>query len=211
MNLSVLWKLSYGMYAACVMDGDRPTGCIVNTVSQITSENPIIAISINKSNYTYGIIAETKKISVSILSEKTPASVIGALGYASGKNTDKFKNIQYHLQDGLPVLDEAICGYLICDVLSIVDCETHGIVLARVTETGDGSAEQPMTYQYFHEVIKGKAPKNAPTYQAERPKKESLKYMCKICGYIYEGDIAKEPAEYVCPICNAPKSAFVKK
>lgn len=210
MDLSVLWKLSYGMYALSVMDGERPTGCIVNTIAQITSENPIIAISVNKDNYTYSVLERTKRAAISIFSEETPGAVIGALGYASGREKNKFDGLKVRMEQGLPVLEEACCGYLICDVLSIVDCETHGIVLARVTETGKGVAANPMTYKYFHEVIKGKAPKNAPTYQAEK-KETPLQYVCSVCGYIYEGDITKESEDYVCPICSAPKSAFVKK
>lgn len=210
MDLSVLWKLSYGMYALGVMDGERPTGCIVNTIVQITSENPIIAISVNKDNYTYEVIERTKRLAVSILSEETDGAVIGALGYASGRDTDKFRKVSYRMEQGLPVLEEKLCGYLICDVLAITDCETHGIVLARVADTGKGPAANPMTYQYFHAVIKGKAPKNAPTYQAEK-KAEKPQYVCSICGYIYEGDLSREPEDYVCPICGAPKSAFQKK
>lgn len=133
------------------------------------------------------------------------------LGYQSGKNTNKFEKVAYRLEQGLPILEEAICGWLICDVLSIVDCETHGIVLARVSAAENGTAGQPMTYKYFHEVIKGKAPKNAPTYREEKPAAETPKYVCSVCGYIYEGDIAREPDTYVCPICNAPKSAFARK
>ena len=159
MDLSVLWKISYGMYAVSVMDGQRPTGCIVNTVSQITSNEPVmIAVSVNKNNYTYGIIDKTKRFGVSVLSEQTPASVIGALGYASGKDTDKFANIDYRVENGLPLLNANCSGYFICEVQSIVDCGTHGIVLATVTDVYKGSDDVPMTYKYFHEVIKGKAP-----------------------------------------------------
>ncbi len=211
MDLSVLWKISYGMYAVSVMDGQRPTGCIVNTVSQITSNEPVmIAVSVNKNNYTYGIIDKTKRFGLSVLSEQTPASVIGALGYASGKDTDKFANIDYRVENGLPLLNANCSGYFICEVQSIVDCGTHGIVLATVTDVYKGSDDVPMTYKYFHEVIKGKAPKNAPTYRAEESKPKE-QYVCKICGYVYDGDITKEPDDYVCPICSAPKTLFEKK
>lgn len=211
MDTSVLWKISYGMYAVSVMDDQRPTGCIVNTVSQITSNDPVtVAVSVNKNNYTYDVINKTKRFSISVLSEQTPASVIGALGYASGKDTDKFANIDYRMESGLPLLNANCSGYFICEVQSIVDCGTHGIILATVTETYQGSDHTPMTYKYFHEVIKGKAPKNAPTYQKEEPKPKE-QYVCKICGYVYDGDITKEPDDYVCPICSASKTLFEKK
>ena len=207
----LLCNLSYGLYQIGVMDGQRPTGCIVNTVSQITSNEPVmIAVSVNKNNYTYGIIDKTKRFGVSVLSEQTPASVIGALGYASVKDTDKFANIDYRVENGLPLLNANCSGYFICEVQSIVDCGTHGIVLATVTDVYKGSDDVPMTYKYFHEVIKGKAPKNAPTYRAEESKPKE-QYVCKICGYVYGGDITKEPDDYVCPICSAPKTLFEKK
>ncbi len=210
MDMSVLWKLSYGMYALGVMDGARPTGCIVNTIVQITSDNPIVAISVNKNNYTYEVLQKTKRVAISILSEETDGGVIGALGYASGRDTDKFASLKYRMEQWLPVLEENICGYLICDVLAVHDCETHGIVLARVADTGKGVAANQMTYQYFHTVIKGKAPKNAPTYQPEMVA-EQPQYLCSICGYLHEGEIDAEAEDYVCPICKAPKSAFQKK
>lgn len=210
MDLSVLWKLSYGMYAISAMEEQRPTGCIVNTVSQITSNEPIIiSVSINKENYTYGVIEKTKRFGISILSEQTPAAVIGTLGYTSGKDTDKFAGIGYRIINGLPLVEANCSGYLLCEVQNVIDCGTHGIVLATVADSCSGVDIKPMTYRYFHDVIKGKAPKNAPTYQAEKTQ-PTIRYTCKICGYVYEGDIAEEAEDYLCPICSAPKTLFEK-
>ena len=36
-------------------------------------------------------------------------------------------------------------------------------------------------------------------------------WACQICGYIYEGDLTKEPEDFVCPICKQPKSMFKKQ
>ncbi len=172
MNLSALFKLSYGMHVIGVNDNGRPTGCIVNTVIQVTSVNPIVSISINKDNYTADVIKNTGKFAVSILSEDTAPKVISALGFACGKDRDKFNNVNYKLAgDSLPIIDDNCSGYLLCDVISTTDAETHIVILARVVDTIDGCDAPPMTYRYYHEVVKGKAPPKAPTYVA--PEKKS--------------------------------------
>lgn len=210
MDVSVLWKLSYGMYAVGTLDEARPTGCIVNTVVQITSENPIIAVSMNRNNFTYQAIKACGKFSVSILSEKTNQNVIARLGFSCGRDTDKFAGDFFESMyfDGLPVVKENAVGYIAADVIAMHEAETHVVILARVTNTMKGIDLAPMTYRYYHEVIKGKAPKNAPTYQEEAVKD---KYVCDVCGYVYEGDIADEPDDFVCPICKQPKSHFKKQ
>ena len=211
MDNSVLWKLTYGMYAIGTLDEQRPTGCIVNTVIQITSENPIIAISMNKNNYTYEAIKKTGKFSVSILSEKTNQNVIASLGFTSGRDKDKFdgKIFNFMYFDGMPVVKENSCGYIVADVVGMQETETHMVILARVANTMKGVDLSPMTYKYYHEVIKGKAPKNAPTFQQEEAKPKS--FVCDICGYVYEGDLQAEPDSFVCPICKQDKSHFKLK
>ncbi len=227
LDLSVLWKLSYGMYAVGTLDGVRPTGCIVNTVVQITSEHPVIAVSMNKNNFTYGAIKKTGCFSVSILTEKVDPNVIAILGFASGRDTDKFdgKHFAWKMMDGLPVVKDNCAGHLITEVLSMTDMETHVIILARVKDAQPCTTCTPMTYKYYHDVIKGAAPKNAPTYQkpaegsktavvvgkpAVSSKADGERWVCLVCGYIYEGDLTKEPADWVCPVCKQPKSKFAK-
>ena len=208
MDLSVLHKLTYGMYAVGTLDGIRPAGCIVNTVIQVTSDNPVIAVSMNKNNFTYEAIKKSGRFSISILSEAVERNVIAELGFACGRKMDKFcgKNFACGVLDGLPIVKEHACGYMVCDVIAMHDAETHCVIMARLTKTLGGTDEQ-----YYHNVIKGKAPKNAPTYQVEVPKSEKqaqLRYICEVCGYIYEGDITKEADDYVCPVCKQPKSRF---
>ena len=115
----VLRNLSYGLYLIGVMDGERPCGCIVNTVFQVTSENPIVAISMNKNNYTWELLEREGRFAVSILSEKTRKEVIQKLGFVSGRDHDKYEGIDYTMRDGLPVLNEQCCGALICKVVSV--------------------------------------------------------------------------------------------
>lgn len=167
MEMAALWKLSYGMYAVGTMDGERPTGCIVNTVIQITSGNPVIAVSMNKNNYTYDCIKKSGRFSVSVLSEQSSQNIIARLGFCSGRDTDKFAcgDFAWEYMDGLPVISENSCAVITADVIAMQEMETHYIIMARVKDAKIASVCAPMTYKYYHEVIKGRAPKNAPTYQ----------------------------------------------
>ena len=210
MDLTVLHEVTYGMYVVGVDDAGRPSGCVINTLCQITSENPIVSISMSKQNYTYEVIRRTRRFSISILSEDTARNAVAVLGFTSGRDTDKFKDVPYTSFHGLPVLASGICGKLSCDVIEMVDMQTHAVIFARLTDTAPGDCQNPMTYSYYHRVFKGKAPKNAPTYQAEAAPQQGQtpRYVCDICGYVYEGDLSKAPADFVCPVCHMDKSHF---
>ncbi len=164
MDNSVLWKLSYGLYSIGVMDGDIPQGCIANTLFQITAED-MLAVSIHKENYTHLLLEKTGRFSVSILTEKTPVRVIGRLGFQSGAVLHKFEGLDYELHDGLPLLKANCAGHLICSVTNSVDVETHTVFIARVTDALMDEASPVLTYDYYYNVMRGKAPKKAPTYR----------------------------------------------
>ena len=166
MNKKVFRNLSYGVYVVSTLDGTRPTGCTANSVMQITSEPASIAISINHDNYTNGCIARTGTFAVSILSEDSDPGLIGTFGFQSGKDVDKFDGTAHTIRDGMPVLDDC-CGYIVCRVIDKMETSTHTVFLGEVTD-GDVLETAPaMTYAYYHNVIKGKSPKNAPTYLPE--------------------------------------------
>ncbi len=214
MDMSVLWKLTYGMYALTAMDGARPTGCIINTAIQVTSANPTVAISLNRNNYTYDVIKKAGRFALSIISEETPQMVIACLGFCSGRDRDKFAgdDFAWEMREGLPVVTDGTSGYLICEVVGSMEMETHFVIVARILSAEALSAKTPMTYKYYHEVVKGKAPKNAPTYQEEKPAASvGARWVCGVCGYIYEGDLEQEPDDYKCPVCKQPKSVFKKQ
>ena len=202
MDKNVFRDITYGMYVVTTNNA----GCIINTMTQITSENPIISISINKNNYTNEKLKEEKKFAVSILSEKTNINLISTFGFQTSKDNDKFKNFNYEIIDDIKVLKEETNGYLICEVINIIDCETHDIFLGRVVDAKKLNDNQPMTYKYYHEVIKGKSPKNAPTYIEE--KVEDNVYVCDICGYQHKGEVEEG---FICPICGVDHTHFKKK
>ncbi len=169
-NCDVLWNLTYGLYALTTLDGDRPTGCIINTAIQVTSQQPLVAFSLSKGNFTHGAILKNKHFAISILSQNINRNVIAKLGFTSGKNSDKFAGnlFTWEYWSGLPIISENICGAFSAELVSCIDAETHSIFIGRVQDTK--SVENnliPMTYKYYHDVFKGKAPKNAPTYRGD--------------------------------------------
>lgn len=220
MDLNTFRDITYGMYIISTKYNGKNVGCFVNTLTQITSENPIISVSINKNNYTNAAVRTNKKFIISILSENTNSDIIGKFGFYSSKNINKFEDFDYEEIDNLPVLKEKMCGYLICEVINTIDVETHDVFIARVIDTQKQSNLKPMTYSYYHQVIKGKAPKTAPTYidetqtKDEREVKSSMKkYQCQICGYIYDDEIEKIkfadlPEDWTCPLCGVGKENF---
>lgn len=206
MDKKVFRDISYGMYIVSAY-GDKNVGCVINTLTQLTSENPVISICLNKDNYTNQVIKKTKKFAVSILSEDIDPNIISKFGFQTSKDVDKFEGLSYKKVDNIPVLEENICGYLICEVVDIVDVGTHDLVLAKVIETSKLNDIVPMTYRYYHEVIKGKAPKKAPTYEEEKIDSAEA-WVCNVCGYVHNGPL---PEGFVCPICGVDASNFKKK
>lgn len=214
MNSNVFRNLSYGVYVISSLDKDRCTGCIANSVMQITSSPATVALSMNHDNFTNSCISQTGLFAVSILSEESDSSLIGRFGFQSGRNVNKFDGVAFTMKSGLPVIDDS-CGYIVCRVIDRMETSTHTVFLGEVID-GDTLQNTPaMTYAYYHNVIKGKSPKNAPTYLPEESDTavQESRWVCSVCGYVYDGEIPFEelPADYTCPVCRQSKDKFVKK
>ena len=209
----ILTSLSYGICAVGVKGATAPNACIVNTVIQISSYPMTVAVSINHSNYTNECIKQSGEFSVSVLSENTSGAVIGALGFNSGREGNKLANVKHKiLREGAPVIRENICCWFLCRVVHYVETVTHTIFIAEPIAGSETIKGTPMTYDYYRNVIKGKAPKYAPTFIPEEEEKPE-KYACSICSYEYASILSpfeELPASWVCPICGAPKSVFRK-
>ena len=209
MNPKAFHAMSYGVYIVSTWDNGRPTGCTANCAAQITAEPATVMVSINKNNYTNKCIKDCGHFAISILTENSDPSIIGTFGFRSGKDCNKFDAVPYSVKDALPVVSD--CGaYIACKVIDTMDSPTHTVFLGQVIGADVLSDNPPMTYAYYHNVIKGKTAKNAPTYIAEESPKN--KYVCSVCGHVYAGNIPFEelPDSWVCPICGQPKSVFKK-
>lgn len=210
MDTTVLNQLTYGLYIVGAFKDGRAAGCVINTCFQVTSQNPLLVISLNKNNFTLDAIRESGRFSLSILAEDSNPAQIGTFGFSSSRDTDKYAPYGYEVLDGTPCVKGKFAGRLVLEAEKYIDCETHVLVVARLVDTEAGSGV-PMTYAYYHKVIKGKAPKNAPTYReesADTDKKDGVRrYQCDVCGYIAEVE-GELPDDYVCPICGVDRSHF---
>ena len=196
---NTMFKLSYGLFVLTAKMGDKDNGCIVNTVQQISSQPLKILVTVNKENYTHDMIKEIGGFNVSVLTEDTPFSVFERFGFQSGRDADKFLGFDKaeRSENGILYLTEYTNAFISGKVIETVDSGTHTIFIAEVTEAKVLSDEKSVTYQYYHENIKP-SPK----------KKEKTGYVCKICGYVYEGD--ELPEDFVCPLCKHGAADFEK-
>ena len=217
LNPRVFFNLSYGMYIVSTWDAanDRPTGCVANSIMQITSTPATVAISLNHNNYTSDCIQNSGRLAVSILSEETDPALIRQFGFSSGRDRAKFEGIPHAMRDGLATVDDS-CGWFTGKLLSHMDTATHRVFLIEVTDGEPSGSAPAMSYGYYHSVVKGKTAKNAPTYQApaETPKPAdtgAARWRCSVCGYIYQDALPFEslPTDWVCPVCGVSKEKFI--
>lgn len=218
----VLRNLSYGMYAIGVKDAKKTNACIVNSVMQISkatpSNPPLVAVSMNKSNYSSECIEKSGIFTISVLSQETPATVIGALGFVSGRKTDKLENVRHKvLAEGVPVIKENTCCWFLCQVKDKLEIGQQRLFVAEVIAGSDESIGVPMTYEYYVEQLGGAAPLKSPTYlppELTFDKSSGESFVCSVCGYVYSDPnfgFEELPADWTCPICKMPKKAFVRK
>ena len=195
-DLSALFNIGYGLYVVTSNDGKKDNGLIVNTVTQVTNTPNRIAVTINKENYSHHIIAQTGIMNINCLSCDAPFSVFERFGFQSGRNVDKFVGMTpLKSENQLAVLPEYINSYMSLKVEQYIDLGTHGMFVCSVTESKVLTDIETMTYTYYQNNVKPK------------PKTEGKKgYVCKICGYVYEGE--KLPEDFICPLCKHGASDF---
>lgn len=228
-DLKALFKVTYGLYLVSACDGDRTDGLVANTVCQVTAEPPRISVCIHKENLTHDLITRSRAFSVSVLDETAPLKFIGIFGFNSGRKIDKLAKVcSRRGRTGCPVVTENSLAVFEGRVVQTVDVGTHTLFIADVASAEVLKAGRPLTYAYYREHLRGKTPKNAPTYMPPAagggPEEEGgavKKYICDVCGYVYDpasGDpdngvpagtpFDKVPASWVCPVCGAGKDQF---
>ncbi len=195
-DLTALFNIGYGLYVVTSNDGSKDNGLIVNTVSQVTNTPNRVAVTISKQNYSHHVIQQTGIMNVNCLDTSAPFSVFQNFGFQSGRNTDKFANLEpLHSDNGLAFLPRYINSFMSLKVEQYVDLGTHGMFICAVTEARVISDAETMTYTYYQNNVKPK------------PQTEGKKgYVCKICGWVYEGDPL--PEDIVCPLCKHGAADF---
>ena len=195
-DLTALFNIGYGLYVVTSNDGKKDNGLIVNTVTQVTNTPNRIAVTINKENYSHHIIKQTGMMNINCLSTDAPFAVFEAFGFRSGRNVDKFADCEPLRSDnGLVFLPRYINSFMSLRVEQYIDLDTHGMFICSVTEARVLSDRETMTYTYYQNNVKPK------------PQTDGKKgYVCKICGYIYEGDAL--PEDFICPLCKHGAADF---
>ena len=165
----VFRDLSYGLYIVTSKDEGRLNGQVVNTVIQVTSEPPRVAVIINKKNLTHEFILNSKVFSASVLEESTPMIFLGPFGFRSGRDIDKLSKVDFKEGiTGCPLISEHALSVLEAEVIDQIDLGTHTVFIGNVVSSEILKKGSPLTYQYYHQVLKGKSPPNAPTYEAKQ-------------------------------------------
>jgi flavin reductase (DIM6/NTAB) family NADH-FMN oxidoreductase RutF len=196
-NPLTMFKLSYGLFVLTAKDGSKDNGCIINTAIQITDKPLRLSVTVNKTNLTNAMILKTGEFNISVLSKSVPFKIFEKFGFHSGKDTDKFagsSNTERTAND-IRYLSEYTNGVISGKVIESIDCGTHTIFIANVVQAFILSDEASVTYQYYFDNIKPKP---------QGGKKKG--FICKICGYVYEGDVL--PDDFICPLCKHGAADF---
>ena len=230
MNFEAFYKLSYGLYVISSIDGEKKNGYIGNTAFQVTANPAQIAISCNKENLSADYILKSGLFSISVLGQEASSDTIGLFGYKSGTDTDKFADTNYITgETGVPIVLDGAIAWFECKVVSSMDVGSHLLIIGEIINNELVEPNGiPLTYDYYRDVKKGVAPKNAPTYidkskltSTQKKYPELQQYSCIVCHYNYDpelgipnDDIAPGtafealPEDWTCPVCGATKDMF---
>lgn len=202
MDNRAMFQLTYGLFVLTAKEGEKDNGCIINTAIQVTTTPNRIAMAVNKQNLTHDMVKNTGVFNISILTEKTGFDTFQNFGFQSGRDVDKMEKVTIsRSENGIVYLPEVANAYISGKVVETVDLGTHTLFVADVTDMEMLGDDPSVTYSYYHAHIKP---------QPEKPQvaEKKVGYVCKICGYIYEGDPL--PEDFICPICKHGAADFEK-
>lgn len=200
-NPKAMYALSYGLFVLTTREGEKDNGCIINTGMQVTTDPNRIVFAVNKSNYTHDMLLKSKRFTLSVISEEAEFSLFKHFGFQSGREVDKFDGYADAAWGENEVLrpTKGVNAWINGWVVSTVDLGSHTLFLADVVDGDVVSSAPSATYAYYQAHIK-------PKPQAPAAPNGKKRWVCKVCGYIYEGDAL--PADFICPICKHPASDF---
>ena len=200
---NAIFNISYGLFVLVARQGDKDNACIINVAQQITSEPLQLMICVNKTNLTHDMVMRTLKFNLCPLSEEATMKPFQHFGFQSGRDIDKFAECQQKLRtdNGLLYLPKYINSVISCVVTKSIDLGTHTMFIARVMEAKTLTDSPSITYAYYQQNIKPR-PSASQTVKSSTKKK----WVCEVCGYVYEGD--EMPDDFICPWCKHGKSDF---
>ena len=194
-------NLSYGLFVVTSKNNIKQNGCITNTAIQVTTTPNQVTLAVNNANYTCDLIKQSGIFNVSILTEKASFDTFKHFGFQSGRDVDKFSDFADYkvASNGVNYITKGVNSVICCKVVNSIDLGTHTLFIAEVTEEFDLNSDKSATYAYYFENIK-------PKPQAKKVQKTV--WRCNICGY--EEEVEELPDDFICPLCNHPKSDFTK-
>ena len=212
MDKKAMYKLSYGLFVLTTKLGDKDNGCITNTAIQVTTEPNRIAFAVNKMNYTHDMLLESKTFNISIISEEADFELFKRFGFQSGREVDKFEGYDKYdvASNGITYIKDGTNAYISGTVFAKLDLGSHTLFICDVTDMEVLSDAKSATYEYYQENIKPKPEtlkKGDEVGTLVKDEKEGqVVWVCKICGYVYEGEDL--PEDFICPWCKHPASDF---
>ena len=196
-EINITRKISQGMYVLTTIDG----GCIVDAVSQISGgDNPLIAVSVMKKNYTNELLKNNSKFAISVLGENVNAEIIKTFGFNSMRNINKFEKIDTFKVEGVNIIKDSI-GYMVCEIIDSIENDTQTLFIGRIIEADMFNEKEPMTYLYYQ--------KHKDELLKVTTEKGKTSWVCTVCGYVYYGE--EIPEDFKCPLCGVGRELFKKK
>lgn len=200
-NNSAMFKITYGLFVLTAKNGCFLNGCITNTLQQVTISPNRVSITVDKSNYTHYMISQSGEFNVSVIDETADFLLFQHFGFSSGRWENKFHRFNFiRAENGIPYIPEHTNAYIACKVVKTIDLGTHTMFIADVIDGDVLSDKASMTYDYYHKNVK-------PKPSQDKTDDGKVRYVCNICGYVYEGEI---PDDFICPICKHGASDFRK-
>lgn len=219
MDRKAFFTMTCGLYVVSAEAEGRRAGCVVNTAVQVTSAPPQISVAVNKENATAGVIAWAGAFAVTVIDVTADMPFIGDFGFRSSASYDKFAGYEVRRTAlGAPFTPEHAAAVFACRLVNTIDVGTHWLFIGEVVDAERLNENEPITYDYYHKVLKGKTPPKASSYMAEEVKeatameatqeKKTYKFVCTVCGYEVEVDTPELPEDFVCPVCGVGPDQF---
>lgn len=198
MDLSALFQITHGVYITGARDGNnRLIGSCIDSVMVVEADPAQVIISLGKKSYTGKTVLKTRRLSLSVLPADASDELIERFGTQTSETVDKWQDTPYTLQNDLPVVQNAVASYVL-KVNHSFDTATHHVFVCDVETINRGSMAKPLIYA---------------DYQDRKSDKNTGKWVCTVCGYVYDNDTPFEylPDDWLCPLCGEPKSVFIQK
>lgn len=215
MDETALFKLTHGLYVLGTVDGNRPVGSVVDAVMQVANKPLVIALSCHNRSYTKECVERDRRFSLSVLCKNVDPFVVANFGFQSSRDIDKWDNVDYFIDNGLPYLKNGLAR-LSAVVTQVIAYESNTLFLAQVESCDNLEEGEPLTYNNYRDYFKDEVIKSFNEYKQRKEKEknkmsdEGKKWVCTVCEYVYDGDVPFEelPDDWACPVCGVGKDMF---